>query len=163
MTHAQRHWSKTLAAVLGALLLGSCSKTTFKQPSTEVVVLEAQFARDGEDYGAIKGDLSCDGPPVPDDLFCGKSNLSMARAALTCGAKEVTIYQGWIHSDIVYFPARMHDKFEAIPTDLEIVRCIKKQLGFSFWAGIAKSGDPTTILETNGHPFLSLHSNVSEK
>ena len=88
-------------------------------------------------------------PCLPDDL-------TLAEALLSCGPAEATIDRGASHRLFVHFPARIHDRFPALPTDVEIVRCVRSRVGFSFEAGVAAG--PSAIMDADPAPFAALHS-----
>ena len=103
----------------------------------------------------IQGTLACTSP-IDLDPLCIGDDLRLAETVLQCGSPEATIDRSWSHVRYVHFPAGLHERFEAIPSDLDIVRCVRGRVGFRFAAGIAR--DSTELVEADRQPFTALHA-----
>ena len=119
-----------------------------------IVVLSAEHGPNAVD-GPIKGNVPCSETEPPSG-FCLADDVPLAQVVLQCGPEEVTINRGLSHRILVYFPAGMHERFRSVPTDAEIVRCVKDRVGFSFRAFI--TDDPTSLASEDEEPFAPLHS-----
>ena len=148
--------------VLCAALLGlGCSQaepstSTNQAPAAEkFVVIETDHGHATVVGGPIKGSVACSQAEPPSGV-CLAHDLPLAEAVLNCGPVQVTVDRRTSHQSIVYFSAGMHERFPSIPPDLDIVRCVQQQIGFSFRAYI--SDDPTEVGARDQRPFVSLHS-----
>jgi hypothetical protein len=103
----------------------------------------------------IQGSIPCTNPPELDPL-CAQDDGRLAEAVLQCGSLEATIDRSTSHVRYVHFPAGLHERFRAIPADLDIVRCVRGRVGFRFAAGIAR--DRSALEGADRRPFTSLHA-----
>jgi len=147
-------------AGLAALFAASaCSRSVPQQaqaPAAQpVVVLEIWEGLAENPRAPIQGSVACT-DRSPFDPLCTEDDGRLAEAVLQCGALEVTIDRSSSHVRFVHFPAGLHARFEAIPADLDIVRCVRDRVGFRFAAGIAR--DRSALDGADRRPFASLHA-----
>lgn len=124
-----------------------------------VVLVAPSGVRDAP--GQIQGRVRCGDADMPPGPPCMAEDLILARAVLDCGPVEATIDRGANHVQIVKFPAGLHARFPSIPADLEIVRCVRGRIGFSFSAGLATEGQEDLLGDER--PFEPLHSKPAAK
>jgi hypothetical protein len=144
------------AALWLVLLCASCSQIA---PADETVILGRSVLLSvdhGPNGGPIKGGIPCSEAKAGLTAPCLADDIPLAEAALECGASQVSIDRGNSHRDLVYFPARVHERFRSIPTDHDIVRCVRDRVGFSFRASLSE-GPPWERREDE-RPFVPLHS-----
>jgi hypothetical protein len=121
-----------------------------------VVVLAVMTGPEGAAAAPIQGTVPCDAGVDP---LCNPDDGLLAQAVLQCGSPRVSIDRSTSHVAFVYFPAGLHDRFpRAIPTDLDIVRCVRGRTGTRFSAGLASDDDPERLLDADDRPFRSLHA-----
>jgi hypothetical protein len=137
----------------------SCSRSapekTEAPAARPVVVLSIWDGPPESPRAPIQGSVACIDRPLFDPL-CMEDDGRLAEAVLQCGSLEVTIDRGSSHVRHVHFPAGLHERFDAIPADLDIVRCVRGQIGFRFAAGIAR--DRSSLEGADRRPFESLHA-----
>ena len=104
---------------------------------------------------SIRGTIACNAPPELDPL-CVPDDARLAEAVLQCGSPEVTIDRGYSHVRFIHFPAGLHARFNAIPSDVDIVRCVQGRVGFRFSAGLGT--DPASLPGADQRPFAALHT-----
>lgn len=107
-----------------------------------------------QDSEPIRGAVACDSA-VPVSGPCLADDLPLAQAVLQCGPVQVTMDRGTSHRTMVYFPAGMKERVPAMPTDLDIVRCVQSRIGFAFRAALANG--PPGAAEADETPFSPLH------
>lgn len=147
------------AIVWAAAFVASCSEASREPaspptPRSMVVLVAPSGVRDAP--GPIQGTVRCGDGDMPAEPPCMAEDLTLARAVLDCGPVEATIDRGASHVQIVKFPAGLHARFPSIPADLEVVRCVRGRVGFSFSAGLATEGRED--LHGDETPFEALHS-----
>lgn len=154
-----------LPLLLAGLLAGCCSEAPPKSESPDSAPVQSfvELAVDtgpGSTPGPIQGRVRCGDEDLPPAPPCLAGDLTLAEAVLACGPVEATVDRGTSHRLLVRFPAGLGARFPAMPSDLEIVRCVQARVGFSFAAGIAAG--PDAIADSNPTPFAALHSRPGE-
>lgn len=110
--------------------------------------------------GNIAGGISCEddkGQIIISDE-CTASAPFLAEMVAECGPPVVTIDLSVLHGEAVSFPV---DTQPEGSSSLEVVRCVRRNVGFSFSAAIApgrKDGEPPSQFDGDETPFASLHS-----
>ena len=124
-------------------------------PPSRVVVLALSVGPEVS-VAPIQGSVPCE---TGVDPLCDPDESLLARAVLDCGSPRVTIDRSTDHLRFVYFPSGLHDRFpRAIPSDLDIVRCVRGRVGMQFSAGLADDDDPERLIDADQRPFRSLHA-----
>jgi len=143
------------------MMLASCSAAPRAREASESrrsIVLLAAPAGPRDFAGPIQGTVRCD-EAMPAEAPCLAEDLTLAQAVLACGPVEATIDRGTSHYRLVSFPAGLRERFPAMSSDLDIVRCVQGRVGFSFSAVLAAEG--AEALDGDSAPFETLHSKGS--
>jgi hypothetical protein len=154
------HKSARLALIV-LLPLAGCGSAerngaTAAAPAGRVVVLALLTGPEGTAGAPIHGTVPCE---TGIDPLCNPDDGLLAEAVLQCGGPRVTIDRSTSHVAFVYFPAGLHERFpRAIPSDLDIVRCVRGRVGMRFSAGLADDDDPDRLMDADERPFRSLHA-----
>jgi hypothetical protein len=125
-----------------------------------VVVLALSVGPEVSPVAPIQGSVPCE---TGVDPLCDPDESLLGRAVLDCGSLRVTIDRSTDHLRFVYFPSGLHERFpRAIPSDLDIVRCVRGRVGMRFSAGLAddpqRAEDAGRLMDADERPFRSLHA-----
>ena len=153
----ERRWIelslKILAPVCGLISLSGCSSNKADQDlSPEYVVLSITSLTGGTIDGTWD-ERDSEGRKILGDLAL-PSARTMADAVYFCGPLFVTIDRSWTHTEFVSFPSGSGEG----KSDLEVVRCIRNNVGFAFSAGIGPALKPGETSDLDYTPFVSLQS-----
>jgi len=146
---------RQVAILCAAGLAAACSSGEQPASGKSIVLLSVETGP-GARPGSIRGEVRCGDEDMPAPPPCLPDDLPLAEAVLACGPVQATIDRGASHRLLVKFPAGTSERFPALPADVDIVRCVRSRVGFSFSAGLATDSDE--VLEGNPAPFRILHS-----
>lgn len=147
-----------VAILCAAGLVAACSpapKAGAPEPGTRIVILSVETGPRARP-GPIQGGVQCGDEDMPPSPPCLPDDMPLAEAVLACGPVQATIDRGASHRLLVKFPAGMSERFPALPADVDIVRCVRSRVDFSFSAGLATDSDE--VLDGDPAPFQILHS-----
>ena len=152
--------SELVAAVhrlsVGTLVaLAGCDNPSTNRPAEQqpplVVLSITEFTG-----GPIKGSVACqdkDGRVLMDEA-CLPDATTLARSVLLCGPTQVTVDVGTLHETYAYFPSHLRET----PTDLDVVKCVQRRVGFPFRAGISSVPPSHPRFNPASEMFSSLHA-----
>jgi hypothetical protein len=145
--------------VAAGLLLAACTSEPVSRPTaeTQLIVLSiTEFTG-----GPIKGEAVCEDKQGRAllDAPCLPEASVLANAVLNCGPTQVTI-DVQPHASHVFFPAQPSAASSSprAGSDVDVVRCVRKRVGFAFRAGRSALPPAVAVVEPDERAFRSLHA-----
>ena len=150
-------WVRNFVAALATISIASCSPEEARpardQSQDKWVVLSiTEFTG-----GMIKGSVPCTDDAGREILTgpCFSTADILMSAVFGCGPSIVTIDRSWTHTEFVSFPVNQQSEQ---PSDLEVVQCVQRKVGFRFSAAIGEAPKLGEHPGTDSSPFAPLQS-----